>query len=255
MRSIPRLYIEADLTENAEILLPEAQSHYLLRVMRLNEQAHIAVFNGRDGEWQAVISGVQKKSALIKITQQVRDQTAGSDLWLIFAPLKVKARMSFIIEKASELGAAVLQPVITERTQTDRLRTDKLRATAIEASEQTERLDVPAIHEAVKLHALLADWDPSRQIIYGDESGDDQSRPWGGSTGRGAPMAEALAQAGRAKAAILIGPEGGFSQEERAELRKQEFVLPVTLGPRILRAETAAVAALTIWQSVVGDWR
>lgn len=255
MRSVPRLYIDADLSENAEILLPEGQSHYLLRVMRLDLGAPVCAFNGRDGEWDCEITQASKKAVQLKAVQQTRVQTEDSDVWLVFAPLRVKARTSFIVEKAVELGAARLAPVITERTQTDKVRTDKWRATAIEAAEQTERLDVPEIAEPLKLSALLGDWDPARQIIYGDESGDDESRPWGGLPGRGAQIADALRDHGQAKAAILIGPEGGFSQDERAKLRSLDFVMPVSLGPRILRAETAAISALTIWQSVVGDWQ
>ena len=255
MRSVPRLYIDADLSENEEISLSEGQSHYLLRVMRLDVGAPVCAFNGRDGEWDCEIVASSKKSVTLRPQRMTRAQAAGSDLWLVFAPLKVKARTSFIVEKAVELGAARIVPVITERTQMDKVRTDKWRATAIEAAEQTERLDVPQIDEPVKLSALLGGWDTSRQIIYGDESGDDESRPWGGMPGRGAPISEVLRQDGQEKAAILIGPEGGFSRDERALLRSLEFVLPVTLGPRILRAETASLSALTIWQSVVGDWR
>lgn len=254
MRSTPRLFVDADLSENAAILLPESQSHYILRVMRLSEGAPVCVFNGREGEWDCEIAEISGKKAHLRALRQSRAQQAGSDLWLLFAPLKVKARLSFIVEKAAELGAARIQPVITERTQFDRIKTDKLRAVAIEASEQTERLDVPEIAEPLKLTDLLAGWDTARQIIYGDESGDDETRPWGGMPGRGAPMAKALKLSGQKKAAILIGPEGGFSAEERALLRSLEFVMPVTLGPRILRAETATISALTIWQSVVGDW-
>ena len=255
MRAIPRLYVDADLAANALVPLPDGQAHYLLRVMRLGEGSEVCVFNGRHGACQCEIAEVRGKSALLRAVEQTREQVTGSDVWLLFAPLKVKARTSFIVEKAVELGAARLVPVITERTQTDRVRTDKLMATAIEAAEQTERLDVPEIEEPRKLSALLEDWDTSRQIIYADESGDDETRPWGGMPGRGAPMAEALRLSGSENAAILIGPEGGFSRKERDLLRSLEHVMPVTLGPRILRAETAAVTALTIWQSVVGDWR
>ena len=255
MRSVPRLFVDSDLSESAAFSLPEGQSHYLLKVMRLTDGARVCVFNGRDGEWTCEIVATGRKSAELKVLEQTRTQAEGSDLWLVFAPLKVKARTSFVVEKAVELGAAHLQPVITERTQTDKVRTDKWRATAIEAAEQTERLDVPEITEPVKLSALLEGWDTSRQVIYADESGDDETRPWGGMPGRGRPMADVLRETGQAKAAILIGPEGGFSRNERATLRSLDFVTAVTLGPRILRAETASLAALTIWQSVVGDWR
>ena len=254
MRSIPRLFIDANLSENTEIPLSEGQSHYLLRVMRLGIGAPVCVFNGRDGEWDCKIIEAGKKSVRLDTVKQTRVQVTGSDLWLVFAPLKVKARTNFIVEKAVELGAARLLPMITERTQTDKVRTDKWFALVIEAAEQTERLDVPKVVESAKLDEILEGWDPSRQIIYADESGDDETRPWGGMPGRGAPIADVLQQFGHDKAAIFIGPEGGFSRDERAKLRSLDYVLPVTLGPRILRAETASIAALTIWQSVVGDW-
>ncbi len=255
MRSTPRLFVEADLSENAAISLPEAQSRYLTRVMRLTEGARVSVFNGRDGEWQCEIVQADRNRTVLQLLEQSREQVSGSDLWLLFAPLKVKSRTSFVVEKAVELGAAQLSPVITERTQTDRVKIDKWRAVAIEAAEQTERLDVPEIKEPAKLRDLLDDWDIARQIIYADESGDDETRPWGGMPGRGAPITDVLRTSGQEKAAILTGPEGGFSLEERAMLRSLSFVIPVSLGPRILRGETASIAALTIWQSVVGDWR
>lgn len=255
MRSTPRLYIEADLAENALITLPEGQSHYILRVMRLTAGSKVSVFNGRDGEWICEIADISRKTVQLRALEQTRQYVSGSDLWLVFAPLKIKARTSFIVEKAVELGAGQLSPVITERTQIDRVKTDKWRATAIEAAEQTERLDVPNITELTKLPALLERWDASRQLIFADEAGDDATRPWGGSAGRGRPMADVLREYGLEKAAILTGPEGGFSRDERALLRSLDFVMPVTLGPRILRGETASVAALTIWQSIVGDWR
>ena len=255
MRTIARLYVDADLAENSEFSLSEAQSHYLLRVMRRGVGDPVSVFNGRDGEWHAEISAAGKKVARLTAREKLRSQTPVSDLWLLFAPLKMKARTSFIVEKATELGAARLLPVITERVQSERLRIEKLQATAIEAAEQTERLDVPNVTELARLSDLLAGWDPDRQLIYADESGDDDTRPWGDEPGRGAPIAEVLRAQGKPKAAILIGPEGGFSAKERAQLRNLPFVLPVSLGPRILRAETAAISALTIWQSEVGDWR
>lgn len=255
MRSVPRLFVEEDLTKNAVVSLPEQQAHYLLRVMRLGSGDHVSAFNGRDGEWLCEISPDGRKSANLRCLKRVRVPSAPSDIWLLFSPLKVKARMSYCVEKAVELGAAKLIPVITERTQTDRVRVDKLRTIAIEAAEQTERIDVPGIDEPVKISSLLSNWDTSRQIIFADESGDDETRPWGGDTGRGMAMAQALQGAGQSKAAIIIGPEGGFAPDERALLRSLDCVLPVTLGPRILRAETAIVSALTIWQSVVGDWQ
>ena len=160
-----------------------------------------------------------------------------------------------MVEKAVELGAAEILPVLTERTDAETVRVDRLGRIAVEAAEQTERLDVPPVREAVKLEALLAKWDAQRLLIYADEAGDEGGRPWGGESGRAGPMAEVLAGMGDSPAAILIGPEGGFSPAERKRLRDLPFVRPVGLGPRILRAETAALASLVLWQSIRGDWR
>jgi len=255
MSAPPRLFVDVDLSAGNVFAAAEPQAHYLLRVMRLGEGAPLVIFNGRDGEWRAEISTIQGKKCQIRCIEQTRPQTAGSDLWLLFAPLKTKARMSYAVEKATELGVARLLPVTTSRTQTDRIKTERLQATVTEAAEQTERLDVPQVEAPQSLAGMFENWDPSRQLIFADESGDNDVRVWDDQPGRGAPLAAALRENGKAKAAILIGPEGGFAPEERAILRSQDFVMPVTLGPRILRAETAVVSALTIWQSVLGDWR
>ena len=241
MSHIARLYVDAALEECAEIRLPEAQSKYLLRVMRLSDGAQVRVFNGFDGEWACTLS-VQGKSAVLKPQECLRAQEAGPDLTLFFAPIK-KARTDFIVEKATELGVRAIQPVITEYTQTQRVRTDRMRALAIEAAEQTERMDLPEIREAESLPKLLSSWEARKLVIYCDEGAE------------AAPISQYREQlAGRA-AAILIGPEGGFSPRERKMLHELAYVLPVTLGPRILRAETAVVSALTLWQSQVGDWQ
>ena len=469
MTAAPRLFLDADLASGARIALERSQAHYLLSVMRRGEGDTVRVFNGRQGEWRAVLHSQGKRDASLELAEQTRAQRFGPDVELLFAPVK-KARTDFIVEKAVELGAARIRPVITERTASERVRPDRLNALAREAAEQTERLDLPPVEDAVRLLDALDRWDASRRLIYCDEAGDDEAAPWGGETGRGEPIlqalscfaphptptlpsrggraaemssisdeyqvssdgrflerrpaspppspsgegrgggratpdARALAQArrmrldpteaerrlwailkgirrpgahfrrqcaigpyvadfaalsrkliveadgaghgggrdavrdawleargftilrfwnneivqnpegvaelisaaldhptptlpsrgGRAAAAealsaadawegleasrsaatrppspsgegrgggrsdggkwaILIGPEGGFSAEERARLRRLDFVVPVTLGPRILRADTAAAAALSVWQAVLGDW-
>lgn len=254
MSATPRLHVAPDLAEGADIPIDGDQAHYLTRVLRLEIGDPVRVFNGRNGEFDASVSASTKSTARLTLGARVREQAAVPDLWLLFAPLK-KERTDFLVEKAVELGAAEILPVITERTDSKTVRVDRLARLAIEAAEQTERLDVPAVHEAVKLDSLLVKWNPARLLIYADEAGDDGGRPWGGETGKAGPMAEVLAGMGDSPAAILIGPEGGFSPAERKRLRQLPFVRPVGLGPRILRAETAAVAALALWQAVRGDWQ
>ena len=254
MSATPRLHVAPDLSEGADTPIDGDQAHYLTRVLRLEIGDPVRVFNGRHGEFDASVSASTKSTARLTLGARVREQAAVPDLWLLFAPLK-KERTDFLVEKAVELGAAEILPVITERTDAKTVRVDRLARLAIEAAEQTERLDVPPVHEAVKLDSLLVKWDPARVLMYADEAGDDGGRPWGGETGKAGPMAEVLAGLGDSPAAILIGPEGGFSPAERKRLRQLPFVRPVGLGPRILRAETAAVAALALWQAVRGDWR
>lgn len=254
MSATPRLYVAPDLAEGQDIALDGDQAHYLTRVLRLAAGDPVRVFNGRHGEFDASLAASTKNSATLKLAARVREQKAVPDLWLLFAPLK-KARTDFLVEKAVELGAAELRPVITERSDADVVRTDRLHRIAVEAAEQTERLDVPTVQEAAKLSAAIAAWDPARALIYADEAGDEGEKPWGGDAGRARPMAEAVTELAGKPAAILIGPEGGFSPGERKRLRELSFVKPVGLGPRILRAETAAVAALTLYQSLAGDWR
>jgi 16S rRNA (uracil1498-N3)-methyltransferase len=256
MSTTPRLFVEPDLCEHARVDLSEDQAHYLTQVLRKKADDPVRLFNGRDGEYNARIIEVKKRQTSLLCTAQTRPQTASADVHLLFAPLK-RQRTDIIVEKATELGAARIQPVFTARTNSDHVRTDRLRAIAIEAAEQTERLDVPAIEEPAALDSLLSRWPDNRRIIFADESGDDDSRAWGGDSGRAQPIAAALQPFASQdlKWAILIGPEGGFTPEERAHLRARPAVTPASLGPRILRAETAAVAALTIWQSILGDWR
>ncbi len=243
MSSVPRLFIDAGLSSGEKVSLSDNQANYILRVMRLGEGAPVRVFNGRDGEWIATVVPESGKRASILPQRQTRAQVETPDLTLFFAPLK-KARTDFVVEKACELGVRRIQPVMTERTQSSRVRRDRLQSVVIEAAEQTERMDVPEVFDDVSLQAALENWPADRPLYYCDEAGDAR------------PMREVLSGAGRGDAAgILIGPEGGFSPKEREWLRKIEHIQPVTLGPRILRAETAVVAALTLWQSCVGDWQ
>lgn len=242
MSHIARLYIDQTLTAQARVPLDEAQSRYLLRVMRLSDGAMVRAFNATSGEWECTLS-IEGKKALLTPTEQTRvPETVGPQLTLLFAPIR-RNQTELIIEKATELGVATIQPVITEYTQHARLRVDRSQLIAIEAAEQTERLDLPDLHEPVALRKVLADWDPSIPIVYCDEGGE------------AAPIStQAAALSGKA-CAILIGPEGGFSSQERDMLRSFDFVTPITLGPRILRAETAAICALALWQSSFGDWQ
>jgi 16S rRNA (uracil1498-N3)-methyltransferase len=252
MSATPRLFIEADLASGAKVSPGADQAHYLTRVMRLSIGAKVRLFNGRDGEFETEIVAACKSGVSLIVGAAVRAQRSPTDLWLLFAPLK-KVRTDFLIEKATELGAAELWPVFTTRTDADVVRTDRLARIAVEAAEQTERLDVPRVRVGMALTKALAGWDEARPLFYADESGDEGGRPWGGEAGRAAPMGDVVRRAASVRGAILIGPEGGFTREERAFLRSHAYVHPVGLGPRILRAETAAIAALTIWQSVAGD--
>ena len=254
MSATPRLYVAPDLIEGGDLVIDGDQAHYLTRVMRLGAGDPVRVFNGRHGEWDATLGASTKSTATLQLGARVREQAGVPDVWLLFAPLK-KARTDFVVEKAVELGAAEIRPVLTERTDAETVRVDRLQRLAIEAAEQTERLDVPPIRDAAKLMPLLSGWDAGRVLLFADEAGDDAERPWGGEVGRARPAEEVLRSLPDGPAAILIGPEGGFSAAERSHLRKQTFVRPVSLGPRILRAETAALAVLALWQSIRGDWR
>lgn len=239
-----RLFVEAGLAAGAPVTLARAQAHYLGTVMRQGLGADVALFNGRDGEWRATVTEISKSGAVAEPSTLSRPQRAAPDLWLVFAALK-RGPTDLIAEKATELGASRLVPIFTANTAAGRVNTARLRAIAIEAAEQSRRLTVPEIVEPVALDALLADWPAGRRLIALDEAGG------------GAPIAEALAEtpSGTTCDAILIGPEGGFRQSELDALRNLDFVTPVTLGERILRAETAAIAALACWQAWAGDWR
>ncbi len=244
--SVSRLFVEADLSAGGEVALDEAQVHYLRHVMRRADGDPLVLFNGRDGEWRAGFEGRGKKAAVARVTERTREQVAEPDVWLCFAPLK-RARIDYVAEKATELGAAVLQPILTRHTIVERVNLERLRANAVEAAEQTERLSVPEIRPALDLAHLLASWPAGRRLLLCDE------------TGGGPPIAEALAgldaAARAAPWAIVIGPEGGFEATELAALRRISGAMAVGLGPRILRADTAALAALACWQALVGDWQ
>jgi 16S rRNA (uracil1498-N3)-methyltransferase len=236
-----RLFVDAPLGADAEVALSADQAHYLFSVMRLGAGAQVAVFNGRDGEWIAEARPSGRRGGALIARAPGRPQRVPPDLWLLFAPIK-KARTDFIVEKAAELGCARVQPVFTRFTAAERLRVDRLRAHAVEAAEQCGETYVPEVAEPARLDALLDGWDANRRLMFCDETRDAR------------PAAAALAEAARGPWAILIGPEGGFAPEEAARLRALPHVLRVTLGPRILRADTAAVAAIALWQASLGDW-
>lgn len=234
--------------------LDDEQSNYLLRVLRLGAEAEVRAFNGRDGEWVTALAAAGKRASLIPVRRSRSQPPAPSpSLALLFAPVK-KDQTDLIVEKATELGASVVWPVLTHRTQTRTVRLDRLRKIALEAAEQTERLDLPEVREAALLDIALAGLREGTAIVFCDEAGDEEGAPWGGEAGRAGPMLQVLQGLKGRHAAILTGPEGGFTPEERAYLRSRPDTFAVGLGPRILRAETAAVAAMTLWQAVCGDW-
>jgi len=242
---IPRLYVEQQLAAGAIIAADERAHHYLRNVMRRAVGDALVLFNGRDGEFEAEIARLDKRAAAIKVTQLRRAQDNVPDLILCFAPLK-KDAVDFLIEKGTELGVAAFQPVITRRTQASRLNLERLRANAIEAAEQTERLSIPEIRAPLTFEALVAGWQPARHIILCAEAGP------------ALPIADGLKtltlHVSQPNAwAILCGPEGGFHVSELDRLRNLPFVTPVGLGPRILRADTAALTALAVFQAILGD--
>ncbi len=242
-RRIPRLYVAAALSAGAEIELDRAQAHYLRSVLRLNAGAAIVVFNAVDGEWLCRVSEIGKGASLaVKRRLREAEPKTETDLWLLFAPIK-RARLDWLVEKATELGVAALLPVWTARTQVDRVNLDRLRAHAVEAAEQSERLSVPELRAPERLDRLLASWPAARRLILCDESG------------AGEPISEAAACVRPGPVALLVGPEGGFDETELDALGKLSFVSRVGLGPRVLRAETATLAAVAVFQAIAGDWR
>jgi 16S rRNA (uracil1498-N3)-methyltransferase len=235
LSTTPRLFVEMALTAGVPLTLPSPQSHYLAQVMRRQPGDVVRLFNGRDGEWAARVASVAKKAVELVPEQVSAPQEAVPDLWLCAAPLK-RGRIDWVAEKACELGVARFVPVLTRRTVVDKLNLERLHAHMVEAAEQCGRTALPELAEPVALPALLKGWAPERQLIFADETG-------------GVPLAQVAPQA---PAAILIGPEGGFDDAERALIRAVPAAVAVTLGPRILRADTAAVAAIAVWQTLSG---
>jgi 16S rRNA (uracil1498-N3)-methyltransferase len=234
----PRLFVDQPLSHEATVVLPPAASHYLGQVMRLGPDDGVRLFDDRTGEWLGRIDGGGRKAMTVRLVERLSPREAVPDLWLCAAPLK-RGRIDWVAEKACELGIARFVPVLTARTIVDKLNLDRLRAHMVEAAEQCGRTALPALAEPVTLAKLLADWEPGRALIFADETG-------------GAPLAATLTRT-RAPAAILIGPEGGFTPGERTTIRALAAAVPVSLGPRILRADTAAVAAIAVWQAVAGE--
>ncbi|AUQ97691.1 16S rRNA (uracil(1498)-N(3))-methyltransferase [Phaeobacter inhibens] len=236
-----RLYVEHPLGAGQSVPLDRDQAHYLFGVMRQTVGGQLLLFNGEDGEWRAEVAEASKRSGVLICQEQTRPLVLPPDLWLLFAPIK-KARTDFIVEKAAEMGAARILPVQTEFTNSDRIRQDRLQAHAVEAAEQCGGTYVPEVADLQKLSRLLDHWPEERQLMFCDEAE------------VGSALALASETAAQAPWAIVIGPEGGFSEAERKRLHALPQSHVVSLGPRILRADTAAVAALTVWQQRYGDW-
>jgi len=236
-----RLYVDYDLGEGGIVGLGASQAHYLRSVLRLNNGDEIALFNGRHGEWRSRIDGIGKGWASLKLVEQSLPQIPEPDVWLLFAPIK-RGRVDYLVQKATELGVSALQPTITRRTVVERINLVRLGATAVEAAEQCRRVSVPELHSMRSLQNILDSWPQDRRLLFCDEAG-------------GPTPVEALGGSEPGPWAILIGPEGGFEREETETLRALPFVVPMSLGPRILRTETAAVAALSLWQALAGDNR
>lgn len=240
-----RLFVATPLFPGAQVLLNRDDSHYLVNVMRQKGGSEVSLFNGTDGEWAGVITKADKKAVCLEISDHLKSQPQKHDLWLAFAPIK-RARIDFVAQKATELGASRLIPITTQRTVVTRVRIDRLRANAKEAAEQSERLTIPDVEELISLDKLLAAWPKERKLLFCDEEK------------TGPPALVALTSHDRKPAAhpwgILIGPEGGFTDPERNRIRAHDFCVPATLGPRLLRADTAMLSALSLWQAALGDW-
>lgn len=244
-----RLYVEADLGPGAAVAADGDQSHYLRHVLRLDVGGEVILFNGRDGEWLAHLQPDSGAETMLEAVARLRPQADPPDLWLVFAALK-RARLDFLVEKATELGVAELRPVVTRHTLVRRVNVAHLRARCISAAQQTERMNVPLVRAPEKLKSVLENWPPGRRLLFCDESGE------------GPPIAEAFTELreseslarGAGQWAVLTGPEGGFSPTELDALHKLPFATAVGLGPRVLRADTAALAALACWQAILGDW-
>ncbi len=243
MKTAQRLFLLGDLAPGTAVTASAEQANYLVAVLRLDLGDAILLFNGRDGEWSANIARIAKRSVELTVTAQVRPQSTGSDLHYLFAPLK-HARLDYMVQKATEMGASRLQPVLTERTQSRRVNTERMLANAVEAAEQCGVLGVPDVCEPRELDDVLRDWPAGRALIFCDEAGD-----------RAGPLAALSRIASGTPLALLVGPEGGFAPAERQRLLAHPAVTPIALGPRIMRADTAAVAALALVNAALGDWR
>ena len=235
--SLPRLFVEQPLSHGAALTVEGQQANYLGAVLRLGEGAQVKLIDDRTGEWLAELVEAGKRRVSLRIVQHLREREEAPDLWLLFAPIK-RGRIDWVAEKATELGIARIVPVLTHRTIVDRVNTERLRAHMIEAAEQCDRTALPELDEPQKLARALESWPLERNLLFADEMG-------------GEPMGKAVAPG---PAAVLIGPEGGFTEDERAMIRALPQAKPVSLGPRILRADTAAVAAVSLWMAAAGDW-
>jgi 16S rRNA (uracil1498-N3)-methyltransferase len=241
-RTSQRLFLTARLGASERIACTPEQANYLLNVLRLGANAEISVFNGRDGEWRARLADVGKRRCTLECVELMRAQTAGPDIHYLFAPLK-HARLDYMVQKATEMGASRLQPVLTRRTIAARVNCERMRANAVEAAEQCGILAVPEVAAPERLEALLDTWDATRALVFCDEAAEVAN-----------PLAVLMRLEGR-PLAVLVGPEGGFDASEQAALRAKPFAVPISLGPRIMRADTAAVAALALVNAAIGDWR
>jgi len=235
-----RLFVPQDFSAGGTLELNVNQAHYLAHVMRADVGEGIAVFNGTHGEWLAGVETLGKKRVTVELKKQIKKQSAAPDIWLVFAPIKNKTE--FVAEKATELGVSKILPVVTRHSVVKSINREKLEANIIEAAEQCGRLDIPALENVQELPHLLAKWPENRTLFYADESGG------------GVPFRELLPKFSAGSCAVLVGPEGGFSKEEQRLLTSKSFVAPFTMGPRILRADTASIAALACVQAWLGDW-
>ena len=240
MKTTPRLYIAESLSAAREIVLSRGQAHYLIGVLRMSAGDAVRAFNGRDGEWLTYLATVTKKTVSLRCEKLVAAASLPPDIDYIFAPLK-HARLDYTVQKATELGARRLRPVMTNRTVAERVNLDRMRANVVEAAEQCNLVHVPEVLEPENLEGILANWEKGRSLVYCDETKAILS-----------PL-ESLA-ALKLPTAVLVGPEGGFTDDEKQLLKSQTFVFPISLGPRIMRADTAAIAALTLVQALAGDW-